>query len=89
MLSKEELKIHSPLPVFFFFSGSEIARQAAQIKMMRKLEKKALAQAAKEAKRQKGKAIYTLHSLDACHIDKSAKHVIKKSFSFYRWHVCL
>lgn len=54
MFSKEQLNIHSPLPVL---CGSEIARQAAQIKMMRKLEKRALAQAAKEAKRQKGKAI--------------------------------
>ncbi|TSM68836.1 Bromodomain adjacent to zinc finger domain protein 2B [Bagarius yarrelli] len=33
--------------------AQEIARQAAQIKMMRKLEKRALAQAAKDAKRQK------------------------------------
>lgn len=48
------MNIYFPLPVFF---GSEIARQAAQIKMMRKLEKRALAQAAKEAKRQKGKAV--------------------------------
>lgn len=55
MLGKEQMNIHSPLPGFF--SGSEIARQTAQIKMMRKLEKRALAQAAKEAKRQKGKAI--------------------------------
>lgn len=38
-------------------SESEIARQAAQMKLMRRLEKQALAQAAKEAKRQRGKLI--------------------------------
>lgn len=54
MLGKVQMNIHASLPVF---SGLETARQAAQIKMMRKLEKRALAQAAKEAKRQKGKAI--------------------------------
>lgn len=53
ILGKEQMNVHSPLLVF---SWSEIARQAAQIKMMRRLEKRALAQAAKEAKRQKGKA---------------------------------
>lgn len=33
---------------------SEIARQAAQMKLMRKLEKQALTRAAKEARRQQG-----------------------------------
>lgn len=33
---------------------TEIARQAAQIKLMRKLEKQALARAAKEARKQQG-----------------------------------
>ena len=36
---------------------AEIARQAAQIKMMRKLEKQAMAQAVKEARRQQGKQL--------------------------------
>lgn len=34
---------------------AEIARQAAQMKLMRKLEKQALARAAKEARKQQGK----------------------------------
>lgn len=42
-----------------FFTDScfcaEIARQAAQMKLMRKLEKQALARAAKEARKQQGK----------------------------------
>ncbi len=37
--------------------AAEIARQAAQIKMMRKLEKQAMAQAAKEARKQQGKQL--------------------------------
>lgn len=36
------------------YHNAEIARQATQIKMMRKLEKQAMAQAAKEAKKQQG-----------------------------------
>lgn len=40
-----------------FHHVSEIARQAAQIKMMRKLEKQAVAQAAKAAKKQQGKQL--------------------------------
>lgn len=39
----------------FFFFDAEIARQAAQMKLMRKLEKQALARAAKEARKQQGK----------------------------------
>lgn len=39
------------IPAFFV---SEIARQAAQMKLMRKLEKQALARAAKEARKQQG-----------------------------------
>lgn len=35
---------------------AEIARKAAQIKMMRKLEKQAMAQAAKEARKQQGRS---------------------------------
>lgn len=42
---------------------AEIARQAAQIKMMRKLEKQAMAQAAKEAKKQQGKQLLSSQSL--------------------------
>lgn len=38
-------------------SCAEIARQAAQMKLMRKLEKQALARAAKEARKQQGKHI--------------------------------
>lgn len=40
-----------------FHHVAEIARQAAQIKIMRKLEKQAMAQAAKEAKKQQGKQL--------------------------------
>lgn len=40
-----------------FHHVAEIARQAAQIKMMRKLEKQAMAQAAKEARKQQGKQL--------------------------------
>lgn len=36
---------------------AEIARQAAQMKLMRKLEKQALARAAKEARKQQGKKV--------------------------------
>lgn len=43
------------LPVLFW-CVSEIARQAAQMKLMRKLEKQALARAAKEARKQQGTA---------------------------------
>lgn len=39
----------------FFWFCIEIARQAAQMKLMRKLEKQALARAAKEARKQQGK----------------------------------
>lgn len=38
----------------FFLLCVEIARQAAQMKLMRKLEKQALARAAKEARKQQG-----------------------------------
>lgn len=39
----------------FFPLCAEIARQATQMKLMRKLEKQALARAAKEARKQQGK----------------------------------
>lgn len=41
----------------WFVLLAEIARQAAQIKMMRKLEKQAMARAAKEARKQQGEHI--------------------------------
>lgn len=41
--------------MLFFLLCAEIARQAAQMKLMRKLEKQALARAAKEARKQQGK----------------------------------
>lgn len=41
----------------FCFHFAEIARQAAQMKLMRKLEKQALARAAKEARKQQGKRV--------------------------------
>uniref|UniRef100_A0A3Q3EJ39 MBD domain-containing protein n=1 Tax=Kryptolebias marmoratus TaxID=37003 RepID=A0A3Q3EJ39_KRYMA len=44
----------APEGVPFFLLYAEIARQAAQMKLMRKLEKQALARAAKEARRQQG-----------------------------------
>lgn len=42
----------------FFPLFAEIARQAAQMKLMRKLEKQALARAAKEARKQQGKLTF-------------------------------
>lgn len=42
---------------FLFHHVAEIARQAAQIKLMRKLEKQAMVQAAKEARKQQGKQL--------------------------------
>lgn len=42
-----------------FHHVAEIARQAAQIKIMRKFEKQAMAQAAKEARKQQGKQLST------------------------------
>lgn len=49
--------IQSDLNFLFYIlcHVAEIARQAAQIKLLRKLEKQAMAQAAKEAKKQQGK----------------------------------
>lgn len=41
---------------------AEIARQAAQIKLMRKLEKQAMARAAKEARKQQGEQTQTTTS---------------------------
>ena len=46
-----------------FHHVAEIARQAAQIKMMRKLEKQAMAQAAKEARKQRGKQLLFSNTL--------------------------
>lgn len=43
---------------FCLVSCAEIARQAAQMKLMRKLEKQALARAAKEARKQQGKLFF-------------------------------
>lgn len=42
-----------------FHHVAEIARQAAQLKLMRKLEKQAMLQAAKEARRQQGTLLRT------------------------------
>lgn len=46
------------MTVLSFPLHAEIARQAAQMKLMRKLEKQALARAAKEARKQQGKHKY-------------------------------
>lgn len=46
-----------------FHHAAEIARQAAQIKIMRKLEKQAMAQAAKEARKQQGKQRQSVQTL--------------------------
>lgn len=43
---------------FCLVSCAEIARQAAQMKLMRKLEKQALARAAKEARKQQGELFF-------------------------------
>lgn len=54
MLPTKHVWSHSNVPSPL---SAEIARQAAQMKMMRKLEKQAMARAAKEARKQQG----TLH----------------------------
>lgn len=48
------------------FLRLEIARQAAQMKLMRKLEKQALARAAKEARKQQGKLFFYVCLLFCC-----------------------
>lgn len=49
--------VAEPSSTFLSCRVSEIARQAAQMKLMRKLEKQALARAAKEARKQQGTQI--------------------------------
>jgi len=44
----------------FFALCAEIARQATQMKLMRKLEKQALARVAKEARKHQGKPGFVL-----------------------------
>lgn len=51
------LSIHILDFFLIFCHVTEIAQQAAQIKMRRKLEKQAMAQATKEAKKQQGKQL--------------------------------
>lgn len=52
-MNKQEISVGAT-SIIFSLTLAEIARQAAQMKLMRKLEKQALARAAKEARKQQG-----------------------------------
>lgn len=52
-MNKQEFSVGAT-SIIFSLTLAEIARQAAQMKLMRKLEKQALARAAKEARKQQG-----------------------------------